>query len=61
MGSHAMQRDKMTTRSSGTVFAAALLSLFACGIAAGQVELTGSWAARNHEFLTGDGLPVDFT
>jgi len=26
-----------------------------------QFELTGSWAARNHEFLAGDGLPVDFT
>ena len=26
-----------------------------------QVELTGSWTPRNHEFLTGDGLPVDFT
>lgn len=26
-----------------------------------QVELTGSWAARNHEFLSGDGLPVDYT
>jgi hypothetical protein len=25
------------------------------------MEITGSWAARNHEFLTGDGLPVDFT
>ena len=31
------------------------------GIAAAQTEITGSWAARNHEFLTGDGLPVDFT
>lgn len=26
-----------------------------------QFELTGSWAARNHEFLSGDGLPVDYT
>jgi metallo-beta-lactamase class B len=26
-----------------------------------QFELAGSWAARNHEFLAGDGLPVDFT
>jgi hypothetical protein len=26
-----------------------------------QVELAGSWAARNHEFLSGDGLPVDYT
>ena len=34
--------------------------LLACGTAAAQVEIAGSWAARNHEFLTGDGLPVDF-
>jgi hypothetical protein len=26
-----------------------------------QAELAGSWAARNHEFLSGDGLPVDYT
>lgn len=26
-----------------------------------QAELAGSWAARNHEDLSGDGLPVDFT
>ena len=39
----------------------ALLCLFGCGIAAAQPEITGSWAARNHEFLTGDGVPVDFT
>ena len=26
-----------------------------------QAELAGSWAARNHEFLSGDGIPVDFT
>jgi hypothetical protein len=25
------------------------------------MEITGSWAARNHEFLSGDGLPVDYT
>jgi hypothetical protein len=25
------------------------------------MEITGSWVPRNHEFLTGDGLPVDFT
>jgi len=37
------------------------LILLGCGTAAAQVEITGSWAARNHEFLTGDGLPVDFT
>ena len=27
----------------------------------GQSELAGSWAARNHEILAGDGFPVDFT
>jgi hypothetical protein len=27
----------------------------------GQAELVGSWAARNHEILAGDGLPVDYT
>lgn len=35
---------------------------FLAGSAAfAQVEITGTWAARNHEFLTGDGIPVDFT
>ena len=29
--------------------------------ASAQVELAGSWAARNHENLSGDGLPVDYT
>src|SRR5437016_5616934 len=27
----------------------------------GQSELAGSWAARNHEILAGDGFPVDYT
>src|SRR6185369_12619938 len=43
------------------VSAALLLWLLGSGMAAAQTELTGSWATRNHEFLTGDGLPVDFT
>jgi hypothetical protein len=55
MGSHAVFREM--TRSLRAVFLCAL----ACGTAAAQFELTGSWAARNHEFLSGDGLPVDFT
>jgi hypothetical protein len=38
-----------------------LAAAFFCLPAAAQFELTGSWAARNHEFLSGDGLPVDFT
>lgn len=41
--------------------ACALLALTLCQTAHAQAELVGSWAARNHEFLTGDGLPVDFT
>ena len=42
-------------------FVAAILAVGTCLPAAAQMEITGSWAARNHEFLTGDGLPVDFT
>jgi len=38
-----------------------LLGLFANGNAFAQLDLAGSWAARNHEFLSGDGLPVDYT
>jgi hypothetical protein len=53
MGSNAVQ-CKMK-------LAAVCLCLLACRTAAAQMEITGSWAARNHEFLTGDGLPVDFT
>ncbi len=57
MGSNAVH-FKMS-RSSTTL--ALVLCFFACGSAAAQMEITGSWAARNHEFLSGDGLPVDFT
>jgi len=46
--------------SAATKLAALCLCALACGTASAQVELNGSWAARNHEFLTGDGLPVDF-
>jgi hypothetical protein len=43
-----------------TSLAAALV--WACAAPAfAQMELAGSWAARNHEFLSGDGLPVDYT
>ncbi|HTA40825.1 MAG TPA: hypothetical protein VK789_00180 [Bryobacteraceae bacterium] len=38
-----------------------MLCLLYCGTAFAQMEITGSWAARNHEFLSGDGLPVDFS
>jgi hypothetical protein len=57
MGSDALHRKI----SYSTAAITAALFLIACGTAAAQVEITGSWAARNHEFLTGDGLPVDFT
>jgi hypothetical protein len=40
---------------------AVVLGLFACRTAAAQSEIAGSWAIRNHEVLSGDGLPVDFT
>ncbi len=59
MGSNAVYR-KMR-HSICAKLAAACLCLLACRNAAAQMEITGSWAARNHEFLTGDGLPVDFT
>jgi hypothetical protein len=49
------------SRSNLTIVAAVYLCLFACRTASAQIDITGSWAARNHEFLTGDGLPVDFT
>src|SRR5205823_5237909 len=57
---HAMH-NKMMPGSPRTIFAAMFVGLFACRIAAGQFDVTGSWTPRNHEFLTGDGLPVDFT
>ena len=59
MGSDAVRR-KMS-RSALAIFGAAFLCLVACQSASAQMELTGSWTPRNHEFLTGDGLPVDFT
>jgi hypothetical protein len=59
MGSNAVHR-KMS-RSTAAILAAVFWCLLACRTAAAQMEITGSWAARNHEFLSGDGLPVDFT
>src|SRR5277367_5082174 len=59
MGTDAVRR-KMS-RSALTIFGAAFLCLAAHRSASAQIELTGSWTPRNHEFLTGDGLPVDFT
>ena len=55
MGSGSMLR-KLVGRSVLLV-----LCLAATRPAFAQFELAGSWAARNHEFLSGDGLPVDYT
>lgn len=71
MGSNAML-DNVVTRSTrrhrtpslGAVTWTALVVVFLGGYperAFAQMELAGSWAARNHEFLSGDGLPVDYT
>jgi hypothetical protein len=43
------------------IIAVVIVCLGLSSAAAAQVEITGSWAARNHEVLAGDGLPVDFT
>jgi hypothetical protein len=59
MGSNAVYR-KMT-RVNATLVAAVFLCPLLCRTAAAQAEITGSWAARNHEDIAGDGLPVDFT
>ena len=59
MGSRSVYR-KMS-RSHTTMLAFSLLCFLMCPSIRAQVEITGSWAARNHEFLSGDGLPVDFT
>ena len=54
-----MGSNTMHSKVTATIFAAVVL--FACRTAAAQAEITGSWAARNHEVLAGDGFPVDFT
>jgi hypothetical protein len=65
MGSIAMhqQVSQRTAPSRASRIAIVLIALCLCsGTAAfAQVELAGSWAARNNEFLTGDGFPVDYT
>jgi hypothetical protein len=57
MGSDAVLREVVTRTT--------LVLLFLCAAptraAFAQVDLAGSWAARNHEILAGDGLPVDYT
>ena len=59
MGSNAV-RSKMSWPNL-TMVGAVFLCLLVSRTADAQMEITGSWAARNHEYLTGDGLPVDFT
>ena len=59
MGSNAVHRQM--SHSSITILAALFLCVITCQNAVAQMEITGSWAARNHEFLSGDGLPVDYT
>ena len=65
MGSNAMQHqiNQRTARPRAVRTAAMLVAICVCsGTAAfAQVELAGSWAARNNEFLAGDGFPVDYT
>jgi hypothetical protein len=55
-----MGPDAMHDRLVKLILAALIVT---CGSrpAFAQFELAGSWAARNHEFLSGDGLPVDYT
>src|SRR5919197_782521 len=58
MGSHTMLRH-LVIRTGLVVLM--LVATAASRPAYAQVELAGSWAARNHEFLSGDGIPVDYT
>lgn len=57
MGSHTVLRDVRKR----ALLAVPLLWLISAGPAMAQVELAGSWAARNFEDLAGDGMPVDYT
>jgi hypothetical protein len=52
--------DQVVVRERLTVALVVFVSVMATPAYA-QFELAGSWAARNHEFLSGDGLPVDYT
>jgi hypothetical protein len=60
MGSVAVHCE-MTRSIASILFATVVLALFTSTSARAQAEITGSWAARNHEVLAGDGFPVDFT
>ena len=63
MESHSLLRDMVTIRKAAgrTLVGLLLLSAVVPATALGQLELAGSWAARNHEDLAGDGFPVDYT
>src|SRR5256885_2210013 len=60
MGSNTMFSKVITVRMAALVVFL-LLWAPANRVAFGQAELSGSWAARNHEILAGDGFPVDYT
>jgi len=55
MGSNTMHRQVASVAVLVLLFVLSSRALFA------QVELAGSWAVRNNEFLAGDGFPVDYT
>src|SRR5205809_2247106 len=57
MGSHGMLHE-VVTRTEDVML---LVCAETTRAAVAQVDLAGSWAARNHELLAGDGLPVDYT
>ena len=56
----ACSHRKMSS-AAATILGFVLLCLFAPRHAVAQFDITGSWAARNHEFLPATGGPVDFT
>jgi len=60
MGSHTLLGH--VTRPRRAVLLLAALAVAALPrLVQAQTELAGSWAARNFEDLSGDGLPVDYT
>jgi hypothetical protein len=59
MGSNTVLHDVVTVRTALVLLA--LLCAPAIRPAFAQAELTGSWGATNHEDLTGDTIPVDYT
>lgn len=59
MGSNTMLHKMRTLQRA--LLALSIMCSPANPSAFAQAELTGSWAARNHEILAGDGIPVDYT